>query len=62
MDKPFERTACHSSSLFWSGYDIFEELLELKRLPKKGIEGIDFRTVLRVKGWRDLKVVCDRAV
>jgi hypothetical protein len=54
QNAPFERTACHSSSFFWTGNDILEELLELKRLPMKGIEGIDLKTVLWVNGWKDL--------
>ena len=33
----------------------FEELDVLKRAPRKGIVGIDFRTVPRVKGARALE-------
>jgi hypothetical protein len=51
---PFDRTACHSSSDFWSGYDILFELLVLKKLDRKGIVGIDFKMVPLVKGWRAL--------
>lgn len=45
---PLFRTARHSSSVRWSGYDILLELDELKRLPKKGIVGMD----LKVSGLR----------
>jgi hypothetical protein len=53
---PFERTACHSSSDFCTGKDMSldEELEELKRLPRNGMVGIDFKTVTRVRGWRAL--------
>lgn len=51
---PLLSTACHSSSLFWTGYDMFlseaEVELELKREPRKGIVGMDFRIVPRAKG------------
>ena len=43
--------ARHSSSLFWTGYDISIELeLLLNSVPKNGMVGIDLRTVPLVKG------------
>lgn len=40
------KIACHSSSLRWSGYVMFEEEdFEPKRAPRKGIVGIDERKV-----------------
>ena len=54
---PLFSTACHSSSLFCTGYDMFFELELLKREPKKGIVGIDLRTVPLVKGSKAL--YCD---
>ena len=47
---PLLKTACHSSSLFWTGYDMSLEAALLKREPRKGIVGIDLRTVPLVKG------------
>lgn len=49
---PLLKTARHSSSLFCTGYDMFlsEVELELKREPRKGIVGMDFRIVPRAKG------------
>lgn len=41
---PFVRTARHSSSVLWSGNDILEEEEvdeEPKRLPRKGMVGMD---------------------
>ena len=51
---PLERTACHSSSDFWTGYDIFSLLavLVLKRAERNGIVGIDLKAVTRPRGWR----------
>ena len=52
MHLPLSRTACHSSLLFCTGYVILFDLLELevpKREPKKGIVGIDLRTVARAE-------------
>ena len=43
-------TALHSSSLSSRGYDIFPALELLNREPRKGIVGIDLRTVPRRKG------------
>jgi len=44
-----DRTARHSSLVRSSGYDILLEAgVELKRLPRKGMEGIDRIVVL----WR----------
>lgn len=43
---PGVRTARHSSSVRWSGNDILLEEL-LKRLPRKGIVGMDLRGCLR---------------
>ena len=46
MDLPLFKIACHSSSLRWSGYVMFEEEdFEPKRAPRKGIVGIDERKV-----------------
>lgn len=38
--------ARHSSSVFWTGYDMFLAGTELKREPKKGIDGIDRKGVI----------------
>lgn len=47
---PLFKTACHSSSDFWTGNDsIFLELELLNKDPIKGTEGIDFSTVDRLK-------------
>ena len=54
MQIPLESTARHSSSLFCIGKDMFLELEELNRLPRKGIVGIDFIIVARVNGRRAL--------
>ncbi len=43
--------ACHSSSLFWIGYDMsFELELLLNKDPNNGIVGIDLRTAPLAKG------------
>lgn len=48
---PLFSTACHSLSLFSTGYVIFLEEAELlKREPRNGSVGIDLSTVPRVKG------------
>lgn len=47
---PLFKTALHSSSLFWTGYSVMSFALELKSEPKKGIVGMDLRTVPLVKG------------
>lgn len=57
---PLLNTARHSSSLFWIGYDMFLSELELKREPRKGMVGMDFRRVPRAKGWR-ARARCDGA-
>ncbi len=48
VDLPFERTARHSSGVLSSGYAIFwdEEELEPKKLPRKGIVGMDLKACL----------------
>ena len=43
MPAPGDNCACHSESLFCTGYDILRESAVEKRAPRKGIVGIDFR-------------------
>lgn len=40
---PGLRTACHSSSLFFTGYDILCDEELLNREPRKGIVGMERR-------------------
>lgn len=44
------KTARHSSSDFWTGYDMFLLFDVLKNEAKKGTNDIDFRAVALVKG------------
>ena len=57
---PLFSTACHSSSVFCTGYVMFFELELLNKEPRNGIVGIDLRTVPRVKGSRALYWVVGR--
>ena len=47
---PLFNTACHSSSLFCTGNDMSLDAALLNKEPRKGIVGMDLRTVPRVKG------------
>lgn len=48
---PGVRTARHSSSVRLSGYDMFLAGVEVKREPKKGIDGMDRKGVILAGCW-----------